>query len=57
MDLLNGVATTTFATDLSASVGSSINSVWFAVVIAAAIPLAFYIIYKLLALIPKGRNK
>jgi len=39
--------------DLSANVGSTVTSVWVLVAIALGIPLAFYIIRKVISLIPK----
>jgi len=55
MELVGSGTIATFATDLSANVVSSIDSVWVVALLALSVPLAFYIIRRVIALFPKGR--
>lgn len=42
-------------TDLTASVGELATDLWPVIAIAIGIPLAFYVIKRLIGLMPKGR--
>jgi hypothetical protein len=46
---------TTTPTDLMAYVGGIFSDVWLVVALAIGVPLAFYVIRKVIALVPKGR--
>jgi hypothetical protein len=43
------------ATDLLANAGELFTDLWVLVAIAIGIPLAFYVIRRVIALVPKGR--
>lgn len=45
----------TVADDLLASAGTLFTDLWTVIALAVGIPLAFYIIKKVIALVPKGR--
>lgn len=45
----------TVSGDLLASVGTLFTDLWTVIALAVGIPLAFYIIKKVIALVPKGR--
>jgi hypothetical protein len=55
MDLVSSSTLTSVASDLSANVVSSIDSVWVVALLAVSIPLAFYIIKRVIGLFPKSR--
>jgi hypothetical protein len=46
---------TSTATDLLASTGTLFTDLWVIIALAVGIPLAFYVIRKVIALVPKGR--
>ena len=41
--------------DLLASTGTLFTDLWMVIALAVGIPLAFYVIRKVIALVPKGR--
>jgi len=43
------------ATDLLADAGTLFTDLWVLIAIAIGIPLAFYVIRRVIALVPKGR--
>ena len=55
MELIGSSTIGTVATDLSANVVSSIDSVFTVALLALSVPLAFYIINKVIALFPRTR--
>ena len=46
---------TASSTDLLANVGVLFSDLWVIIALAIGIPLAFYIIKRVIALVPKGR--
>jgi len=50
MELIGSSTLTGFATDLGANVTSAIDSVWVVALLAVSIPLAFYVIRRVIAL-------
>lgn len=46
---------TSSSTDIFASVGYLVGDLWVLLAIAMGVPLAFYIIRRVIALMPKGR--
>jgi len=55
MQIVSSTTLATLATDLSANVVDSIDSVWVVALLALSVPLAFYIIRRVIGLFPKGR--
>ena len=55
MELISSSTLTTVAADLSANVVDSIDSVWVVALLALSVPLAFFIIKRVIGLFPKGR--
>lgn len=45
----------TAVVDMTASLGTLFTDLWVVIAFAVGIPLAFYIIRKVIALVPKGR--
>lgn len=45
----------TASTDMLANVGTLTTDLWVLIALAIGIPLAFYVIRKVIALVPKGR--
>ena len=43
------------STDLLANVGVLFSDLWIVIALAIGIPLAFYVIRRVIALVPKGR--
>jgi divalent metal cation (Fe/Co/Zn/Cd) transporter len=48
---------TASSTDLFASVGVFVGDLWPLLAVAMGVPLAFYIIKQVIALVPKGRSR
>jgi hypothetical protein len=46
---------TASSSDLTAFAGSLFTDLWVLIAVAVGIPLAFYVIRKVIALVPKGR--
>lgn len=55
MQLLSSTSSALTATALNSNVGTGIDSVWTVAIIAIGIPLAFYILKRIIGLFPKGR--
>ena len=55
MELISSSTLSTLVADLSANVSSAVDSVWVVALLAVSIPLAFYIIRRVIGLFPKGR--
>ena len=53
MELVSTATLATFASDLTANVADSVDSVWVIALVVIAIPLAFYILRKVIGLFPK----
>jgi hypothetical protein len=45
------------STDLFASVGTLVTDLWVLIAVAIGVPLAFYIIKQVIALVPKSRAR
>ena len=45
------------STDLFSSVGTLTNDLWVLIAIAIGVPLAFYIIKRVIGLVPKGASR
>ena len=45
----------TAQTDMLANIGELTTDLWVLIALAIGVPLAFYVIKKLIALVPKGR--
>lgn len=43
------------STDLLSAVGTLFTDLWVVIAVAVGIPLAFYVIRKVISLVPKGR--
>lgn len=56
MELISSSTLVNVASNLSANVGDSIDSVFTVVLLALSVPLAFYIIGRVIALFPKPRG-
>ena len=55
MEIISSTTIATVGADLSANVINSVGSVWVVALLALSIPLAFYIIKRIIGLFPKGR--
>lgn len=55
MEFISSSTLVTFASDLSANVVDSIDSLWVVALLALSIPLTFYIVKRVIGLFPKGR--
>ncbi len=55
MELVSSSTILTVATDLGANVSSAVDSVWTLALLAVSIPLAFYIIKRVIGLFPKSK--
>lgn len=53
MNLLGSTTPTAFMASVTSAVGTSFDSVYVLVAMAIALPLAFWIIHKVIALFPK----
>ncbi len=56
MQLLSASSSAAAIGALGTDVSSSIDSVFYLLILAAAIPLAFYVIHQVIGLFPKGRR-
>jgi hypothetical protein len=53
MELIPSSTVATIGADLGANVSSTVASLWPVLLVVAAVPFAFYIIRKIITLIPK----
>jgi len=57
MTLLSASSSAAAVGALGTDVSTSVDSVFYVLILAAAIPLAFYIIHQVIGLFPKGRSR
>jgi hypothetical protein len=55
-DILGTTTSSQFIAGVGEAASQVTTSTWLIAAFAAGIPLAFYVLYKLIALIPKGRK-
>lgn len=53
MELVSAGTLATFATDMGANVSSAVSSLWPILLVVGGVPFAFYVLRKIIALIPK----
>lgn len=53
MELIASGTVASFATDMGANVSSAVTSLWPILLVVAGVPFAFYVLRKIIALVPK----
>lgn len=53
MELASSTLIASFATDMGANVSSAVSSLWTVLLVVAGVPFAFYVLRKIIGLVPK----
>lgn len=53
MELASSTLLESFATDMGANVSSAVSSLWPILLVVGGVPFAFYVLRKIIALVPK----
>lgn len=53
MELASSTLLASFATDMGANVSDAVSSLWPILLVVAGVPFAFYVIRKIISLVPK----